>query len=62
MTFLTTKELAERWSTSTGYLANRRCNGKGPEYIKIGAKVLYPVDVIEAFEGENSALENATAG
>lgn len=49
-TFLTTKELADRWKTSPAYLANRRCGGHGPEYIKVGSKVLYPLEEIEKFE------------
>ena len=52
MKFLTTEELAERWKTSRGYLANRRMDGKGPEFIKVGSKILYPIDKLEEFEAE----------
>lgn len=57
MTFLDTEELAERWRTSRGYLANRRCAGKGPEYIKVGSKVLYPIDKVESYELEKRGAD-----
>ena len=50
-TFLTTEELAERWRTSTGKLANDRSLGRPhPEYFKRGRTVLYPLEAIEGFE------------
>lgn len=51
--FFMPEELAERWITSTGYLANRRSQGKGPEYLKLGSKVLYPVEAIALYEAEH---------
>ncbi len=44
--FLTPVELAHRWRTTTGYLANRRYQSKSPKFVKIGAKVLYPLDEV----------------
>lgn len=42
--------LAERLGTTTGTLANMRCAGRGPAYIKVGASVLYPLSAVEAYE------------
>lgn len=50
---LTVKELAERWRFAKGTLNNQRAQGKGPPFIKIGSKVLYPLDEIERFEQAN---------
>lgn len=47
---LTPAALAERWGMSVASLANMRCQGRGPDYIKIGSRVLYPLTVIEAVE------------
>jgi hypothetical protein len=43
-------ELARRWGTTTGSLANMRSAGKGPDYLKIGSRVMYPMAAIEAYE------------
>jgi hypothetical protein len=48
--YLTTDELADRLCTSRGKIQNDRCRGKGPIYIKIGEKVLYPLSFLEAYE------------
>ena len=52
MQFLDTFELAERWKTTRGNLANKRYRGEAPEFIKIGKKILYPIDVVEGIENE----------
>lgn len=54
MRHLTTTDLAIRWQMSSGTLSNWRVAGKGPKYIKVGKKVLYPVDEVERFEKENT--------
>ena len=51
--FFTPEELAQRWKTSEGYLANRRYQNRRPAYIKVGSKVLYPVDEIIEYEEKN---------
>ncbi len=33
-------ELAERW----------RCEGKGPRFLKLSKRVIYPLDEIESYE------------
>lgn len=54
MTFLDTKELAERWKMSPRTLYNQRSLGNGPPYIKVGTRVLYPIDEIEKYELEDN--------
>ncbi len=48
--YLTSKELADRWRLSDQTLANWRYAGKGPPFIRVGTRVLYPVEGIHAFE------------
>jgi predicted site-specific integrase-resolvase len=43
-------DLAERWGVSQRTLERWRWLGFGPRYIKIGGRVVYRVDEIEAFE------------
>jgi predicted site-specific integrase-resolvase len=42
--------LAERWGVSQRTLERWRWLGFGPRYIKIGGRVVYRADEIEAFE------------
>ena len=46
---LTTKEVSEVYPTDQGTLANLRWQKKGPKYYKIGRKVLYRPEDIEAW-------------
>jgi hypothetical protein len=48
--YLTSKELADRWRLSDQTLANWRYAGKGPPFIRVGSRVLYPAEGINAFE------------
>lgn len=48
--FLTSKEVADRWRLSDQTLANWRSAGKGPPFIRVGTRVLYPIEGIHAFE------------
>ena len=48
--YLTPKEVANRWRLSEQTLANWRHGRKGPPFVRIGAKVLYPTEGIHAFE------------
>ena len=48
--FLTSKEVADRWRLSDQTLANWRSAGKGPPFIRVGTRVLYPIEGINAFE------------
>jgi len=47
---LTQKQLAERWQISHRTLEQWRWLGRGPKFLKIGARVLYDLDEIEAYE------------
>jgi hypothetical protein len=53
-THLTAAQLAERWHCSKGTLACWRCSGdpKGPRFVKLGRKVLYPIAEVEKVEQE----------
>ena len=47
------KRLADRWLLSPRTLEQWRWQGKGPKFLKIGGKVVYRLQDIEAFEAEN---------
>ena len=51
---LTPRELAERWkhTVSMATLANWRSAGQGPQYLKIGGRVLYRRADVEAYEAK----------
>jgi hypothetical protein len=48
--YLTSKEVAARWRLSDQTLANWRSAGKGPPFIRVGTRVLYPIEGIYAHE------------
>jgi hypothetical protein len=50
------KQLADRWLMSPRTLEQWRWQGKGPQYLKIGARVVYRLEDVEAFESENLHL------
>lgn len=54
LAFLSPTQLAERWGVSTGSLANRRSQGEGVPFVKIGALVRYPLESVLAYEAENT--------
>lgn len=47
---LTSKQLAERWHTTTHKLANDRCAGSGLRYTKPAGRVLYRLEDVEQHE------------
>ena len=47
---LSTRALGERWSISPRTLERWRCAGEGPRFLKLGGRVVYRIDDIEAFE------------
>lgn len=55
--FLTPQELSNRWSGSIGVttLANWRSRGRGPQYVKVGGRVLYPAAKVAEWEEHNMA-------
>lgn len=50
MAKMTQDQLAERWHLSPRTLEQWRWLGKGPRFLKIGARVLYDEADVEAFE------------
>ena len=50
--YLTPKELSERYkgTVTERTLANWRSSGEGPQFTKIGGRVLYPLHSVEAWE------------
>lgn len=50
--FYTPQQVANRYSNAITVrtLANWRSIGQGPDYIKIGGKVMYPVDAVAEWE------------
>lgn len=53
--YLTPDEVVGRWGGAIcrGTLANWRSKGKGPEFVKVGSRVVYPLDKLEAWENQN---------
>lgn len=49
---LTQQELAIRWNKSVHTVERYRSDGVGPVYLKIGGKVMYRLEDIEAYEHE----------
>lgn len=48
--FLTSDQLAKRWVIRTETLSQWRWNGRGPQYLKIGRRVLYRIEDVLCFE------------
>ena len=46
-------ELARRWKLSPRTLERWRWLGQGPQHMKIGGRVVYRLEDIEAFEAES---------
>jgi hypothetical protein len=53
MQHLDQKALADRWLVSPRTLEQWRWQGRGPRYLKIGGRVVYRQQDIEAFEAAN---------
>jgi predicted site-specific integrase-resolvase len=49
-TFLNAKELAQRWKLSPSTLERWRWLGVGPNFVKIGGRIRYRLDEVEAYE------------
>ena len=47
------RELAERWGIAVTTLQKWRQQSIGPAFLKLSARVVYPIEAIEAFEQEN---------
>lgn len=46
-------DLADRWRISPRTLERWRWEGKGPHYLKIGNRIAYRLEDIEAYEAEH---------
>ena len=56
-------EVAQRWSVSHRTLERWRWTGAGPRFLKIGGRVVYRVEEVEAFEAQQGIEpDEATAG
>jgi len=58
-TRLTVEELAARWRLKPKTLHNWHLVGKGPTPVKVGRRLLYRLDAIEAWEREQETLARA---
>ena len=61
---LTEKEQADRWNIAPKTLANQRCRGDGPPFIKLGNLVRYDPEVTDQWAAArmvNSTSETAKA-
>ena len=50
MSKMTQSQLAERWMISPRTLEQWRWLGKGPRFLKIGARILYRDEDVESYE------------
>ena len=48
--YITTAELAARWSVCEGTLRNYRHKGEGPPSVKVGRIVLYNIKAVKQYE------------
>ncbi|MCI4664946.1 MAG: helix-turn-helix domain-containing protein [Neomegalonema sp.] len=60
MDFFNQKQLAARWGLSHRTLEQWRWRGVGPQYLKLGGRVAYRLEDVEAFE--TARLHSNTAG
>ncbi len=59
--YLTPADVVKRYNgqLSLGTLANWRCQGAGPKYLKLGGKIFYPANELEAWENARTAQSTA---
>ena len=46
-------ELADRWRLNIKTLQRWRYSGRGPDFVKIGVRVIYPLPAAEAFKSQH---------
>ena len=56
------EDLAARWHIAIRTLDNWRWRGEGPKYLKIGGRVCYREEDIEAYEAEQLHLAETKSG
>jgi len=57
--YLTTKELSQRWKVNPNTIEHWRISGFGPEFVRIGRKILYSLESILEFENQRKAQNTA---
>lgn len=53
-------ELAQRWSISPRTLERWRWTGEGPVFLKLGGRVVYRLQDVEAYELDNRCASTAS--
>ena len=56
---LTPSTLAARWKITPHTLSQWRWNGRGPQFLKVGRRILYKLNDVEAFE-EKKIYQNTS--
>ena len=59
---LNQRELADRWNMSPRTLERWRWVGEGPQFIKIGGRVVYRLEDVEAYERNQLRASTADTG
>jgi hypothetical protein len=57
--YMTVKEVSALTGLGVGTLNKWRCEGKGPEYFRLGRRVLYGSEKLQAFLNQNTHLSTA---
>jgi hypothetical protein len=55
------RHLADRWQISPRTLEQWRWQGRGPRFLKLGGRVVYPLTEIEAFEAAHLHFNTVAA-
>ena len=58
---ITPGTLAERWNVTIATLSQWRWNGRGPQYLKLGRRVMYRIQDIAAFEDQKTYRDTSHA-
>lgn len=61
-TCLNQTELAARWSISARTLERWRWTGEGPAFLKIGGRVVYRIEDVQAYEQAHQRRSTADRG
>lgn len=56
--YYTAHQLSKRWMLAPKTLEKWRYKGVGPQYIKVGNRVLYPAQEVLAFEQQGAKKSN----
>ncbi len=54
------RDVAQRWRVSPRTLERWRVEGRGPAYLKIGGRVIYRLEDIEAYESAQLHFPSTT--